>query len=153
MNALIAHAQSKGIDPVILNSVMDTNENQPRQMLALLKKHLDPHGRTIGVLGLAFKPDTDDIRESRAIPVIRLLLQGGAIVKAYDPVAMAHFKKVFPGISYAASSAEVLAADAVLIVTEWKEFESLDYRGKLVIDGRRIERARAEAAVYEGMCW
>ena len=67
-------------------------------MIALLKKHLDPHGRTIGVLGLAFKPDTDDIRESRAIPVIRLLLQEGAKVKAYDPEAMKHFKELFPGI-------------------------------------------------------
>ncbi len=122
-------------------------------MIALLNKHLDPRGHTIGVLGLAFKPDTDDIRESRAIAVIRLLLLAGATVKVYDPEAMAHFKELFPGISYAASAAEVLLSDAVLIVTEWKEFESLDYHGKLVIDGRRIDRARAEAAVYEGMCW
>ncbi len=153
VNALIAHAQSKGIDTAILNSVMEINEEQPRRMIALLKKHLDPHGRTIGVLGLAFKPDTDDIRESRAISVIRLLLQEGAKVKAYDPEAMKQFKELFPGISYAESGSEVLASDAVLIVTEWREFESLDYRGKLVIDGRRIERARADAAVYEGMCW
>lgn len=153
VNALIAHAQSKGIDPGILISVMDMNEEQPRRMIALLKKHLNPRGRTIGVLGLAFKPDTDDIRESRAIPVINQLMQAGAMVKAYDPVAMVHFKKVFPGISYAASAGEVLVSDAVLIVTEWKEFEALDYRGKLVIDGRRVEKARAEASVYEGMCW
>jgi len=153
VHALIAHAQSKGIDPVILNSVMETNDDQPRRMIALLKKHLDPQDRTIGVLGLSFKPDTDDIRESRAISVIRLLLQEGAKVKAYDPEAMKHFNELFPGISYAKSGAEVMASDAVLIVTEWKEFESLDYRGKLVIDGRRIEKARTEAEVYEGMCW
>ena len=153
VNALIAHAQSKGIDPVILNSVMDINEEQPQRMIALLKRHLDPRGRTIGVLGLAFKPDTDDIRESRAIFVIQLLLQEGAKVKAYDPEAMNHFKELFPEISYAQSGSEVLAADAVLIVTEWKEFESLDYRGKLVIDGRRVEKARTEAEIYEGMCW
>ena len=153
VNALIVHAQSKGINPVILNSVMETNEKQPSRMVALLKKHLDPCGHTIGILGLAFKPETDDIRESRAIPVIQLLLQAGAGVKAYDPKAMEHFKELFPGISYAASGSDVLSSDAVLIVTEWKEFESLDYRGKLVIDGRRIERARADAAVYEGMCW
>jgi UDPglucose 6-dehydrogenase len=153
VNALIAHARSKGIDTVILNSVMDTNEEQPRRMISLLKKHLDPRDRTIGVLGLAFKPDTDDIRESRAIPVIRLLLQEGAKVMAYDPEAMGHFKELIPDISYTASATEVLASDAVLIVTEWEEFASLDYSGKLVIDGRRIERARTEAAVYEGMCW
>lgn len=153
VNALIAHAQSKGINPIILNSVIATNEDQPRRMIALLKKHLDPRDRTIGILGLAFKPDTDDIRESRAIPVIRLLHQAGAKVKAYDPAAMEHCRDIFPDISYMASASEVLASDAVLIITEWKEFEVLDYRGKLVIDGRRVEKARKEAAIYEGMCW
>jgi UDPglucose 6-dehydrogenase len=153
VNALIAHARSKGIAPIILDSVMDTNEDQPRRMVALLKKHLDPKGHTIGILGLAFKPDTDDIRESRAIPVIRQLLEAGAKVKAYDPEAMGNFRELIPDISYAASASEVLKSDAVLIVTEWKEFESLDYRGKLVIDGRRVEKAQTEAAVYEGMCW
>ena len=74
-------------------------------------------------------------------------------MKAYDPEAMKQFRELIPEISYAASASEVLASDAVLIVTEWKEFESLDYRGKLVIDGRRVEKARADAAVYEGMCW
>jgi UDPglucose 6-dehydrogenase len=72
---------------------------------------------------------------------------------AYDPEAMGHFKELIPDISYTASATEVLASDAVLIVTEWEEFASLDYSGKLVIDGRRIERARTDAAVYEGMCW
>ena len=122
-------------------------------MIALLKKHLDPKGRTIGVLGLAFKPDTDDIRESRAILLIKMLIEEGAVVKAYDPVAMKNFKEQFPDLIYASSASEILESDAVLIVTEWKEFESLDYRGKLVIDGRRVEKARKEAATYEGVCW
>jgi len=151
--ALIAHAKSRGINPKMLNSVIAINEEQPGRMIALLKKHLNPKGRTIGVLGLAFKPDTDDIRESRAIPVITMLLKAGARVKAYDPVAMDNFRRQFPGLTYATSASDVLDADAVLIVTEWKEFESLDYRGKLVIDGRRLEKARKEAAVYEGVCW
>ena len=68
VNALIAHAKSQGITPRILNAVIATNDDQPGRMVALLKKHLSPRGRTIGVLGLAFKPDTDDIRESRALP-------------------------------------------------------------------------------------
>ena len=153
VNALIAHAKSQGINPKMLNSVIAINEDQPKRMIALLKKHLSPRGRTIGVLGLAFKPDTDDIRESRAIPVITMLLKAGARVKAYDPVAMGNFRQQFPGLTYTASASDVLDADAVLIVTEWKEFESLDYRGKLVIDGRRLEKARREAAVYEGVCW
>ena len=151
--ALIAHAKSKGITPRILNSVIATNDDQPGRMIALLKKHLDPKGRTIGVLGLAFKPDTDDIRESRAIPLIKMLIEEGAVVKAYDPVAMKNFKEQFPDLIYASSAPEILDSDAVLIVTEWKEFESLDYHGKLVIDGRRMEKARKEAAMYEGVCW
>jgi UDPglucose 6-dehydrogenase len=153
VNALIAHAKSKGIAPRILDSVMAINDDQPRRMIAILKRHLDPKGRTIGVLGLAFKPDTDDIRESRAAPVINMLLEEGAIVKAYDPVAMDNFRKQCPEITYASSAQEILDSDAVLIVTEWNEFESLDYRGRIVIDGRRIEKARQDARVYEGVCW
>jgi UDPglucose 6-dehydrogenase len=153
VNALIAHAKSLGIKSKVLNSVMAINDDQPKRMIALLKKHLNPKGHTIGILGLAFKPDTDDIRESRAILIIDMLIKAGARVKAYDPIAMDNFREQYPDIMYASSASEILDADAVLITTEWKEFESLDYHGKLVIDGRRIEKARKEAAVYEGMCW
>lgn len=153
VKALISHAHSKGLKSRILSSVIELNDDQPWRMITLLKKHLDPKGRTIGILGLAFKPDTDDIRESRAVPLIKMLLEEGAIVKAYDPVAMKNFKEQIPDLNYASSATEILDSDAVLIVTEWKEFESLDYRGKLVIDGRRLEKARREAAVYEGVCW
>ena len=132
---------------------MEINDDQPKRMVALLKKHINPRNRTIGVLGLAFKPDTDDIREARAIPIINILLKAGAQVKVYDPVAMDNFRMQFPDLIYASSASEILASDAVLIVTEWKEFEALDYHGKLVIDGRRVEKARKEAAVYEGVCW
>ena len=65
----------------------------------------------------------------------------------------AGFKKICPDLTYAASASEVLDSDAVLIVTEWDEFNDLDYTGKLVIDGRRLTKARKEAAVYEGVCW
>ena len=151
--ALIAHAKSKGVTTKVLNSVMAINDDQPKRMIALLKKHINPKNRTIGVLGLAFKPDTDDIREARAIPIINMLLKAGARVKVYDPVAMDNFRLQFPDLIYTASASEVLDSDAVLIVTEWKEFEDLDYHGKLVIDGRRLERAQKEAAIYEGVCW
>lgn len=153
VNALIAHAKSKGITPRILNSVIAINDEQPLRMIALLKKHLNPKGRTIGVLGLAFKPNTDDIRESRALPIISMLLEEGARVKVYDPIAMANFKNICPDLMYAVSASEVLESDAILIVTEWNEFSDLDYTGKLVIDGRRVDKARKEAAVYEGLCW
>ena len=106
------------------------------------------------MLGLAFKPDTDDIRESRAVPIVEALLKEGAKVIAYDPKAMDTFAKMFPQIEYANSAEDVIAkSDAVLIVTEWKEFEKLDYSGKIVIDGRRIEKAMKEARIYEGVCW
>lgn len=153
VNALIAHAKTRGIKTRVLSSVMAINDEQPKRMIALLKKHINPKGHTVGVLGLAFKPDTDDIRESRAIPIIDMLMRAGARVKVYDPVAMDNFRETYPDISYASSASDVLEADAILIVTEWSEFESLDFRGKLVIDGRRLEKARREAAVYEGVCW
>jgi UDPglucose 6-dehydrogenase len=153
VRALVAHARALGIEPFILDAVMERNESQPGNLVELLKKHMDISGKTIGVLGLAFKPDSDDVRETRAVPVIEMLLQEGARVIAFDPVATDNFRQLFPGITYAKSAGEVLDADAVLIVTEWKEFEDLDYRGKIVIDGRRIGKARKEAEVYEGVCW
>lgn len=154
VRALIAGAREHGEDLKILRAVLEVNEEQPKRLLSLLERHIpDLRGRTIGVLGLAFKPDTDDIRESRALPVVAALLAAGARVVAYDPAAMENFRQVFPQVAYAPRPDEVLGADAVLILTEWKEFEELDYRGRIVIDGRRLERARAEAAVYEGVCW
>ncbi len=78
-------------------------------------------------------------------------LQEGAIFKAYDPLAVKNFSKLFPQIEYVTKE-EVLISDAILIVTEWEEFDELDYRGKIVIDRRRIEKAR-EAKIYEGVCW
>jgi len=152
--ALVAGARVHGIDLNVLDAVLKTNEAQPLRLLSLLKKHLlNLNGKTIGVLGLAFKPGTDDIRESRALPVIANLLSSGAMVIAYDPVAMENFKQVFPQIAYAPSASSILEADAVLILTEWDEFENLDYRNVIVIDGRRLETPRRQALIYEGVCW
>lgn len=153
VRALIAHARTLGVEPQILHAVIETNEDQPAKMIELLKRHMDIAGKTIGVLGLAFKPDSDDVRESRAIPIIEALRKEKAKIIAFDPVATDNFRHLFPDISYAETAKDVLNADAVLIVTEWKEFETLDYRGKTVIDGRRIGKARKEAATYEGVCW
>ena len=88
IHALISFAESKGVEPRILKAVIGTNDDQPQKLIALLKKHLDIRGKTIGILGLSFKPDTDDIRESRAIPIVQTLLQEGAQIIAYDPMAM-----------------------------------------------------------------
>ncbi len=154
VRALIAQAEAAGVPPKILSSVVAVNEVQPLRLVALLKKHLpDLKGKRIGVLGLSFKPDTDDIRESRAIPITEELLKEGASVIAYDPLAIESFRRLYPDSTYAASAEDLIkTADAVLLTTEWKEFEALDYTGKIVIDGRRVPKA-AVGSIYEGVCW
>jgi len=154
VRALITGAGDHDEDLQILHAALRVNEGQPLKMIRLLQAHIpDLRGRRIGVLGLAFKPNTDDIRESRAIPIIQALFDAGARVVAYDPLAVENFAALFPEIEYAPSAAEVLESDAILITTEWKEFERLDYSGKIVIDGRRIAAASRTAEVYEGVCW
>jgi len=154
VRALIAGAGDHDEDLQILHAALRVNEDQPLKLVRLLQAHIPGlKGRRIGVLGLAFKPNTDDIRESRAIPVIRALLDAGAVVVAYDPLAMEGFSKIFPEIEYAPSAQAVLAADAVLITTEWEEFERLNYSGMIVIDGRRVAAASRTAKIYEGVCW
>lgn len=148
---LIAKAKETGYKPTILEGISKFNDAQALRMVELLKRHLQPRGATIGLLGLAFKPGTDDVRDSRAIKIVEALLDEGARVRAYDPLAADNFRRLFPQIEYASKEA-VLNSDAILIVTEWAEFKDIDYRGKIVIDGRRIDKAR-EARIYEGIGW
>ena len=153
VQALITWAKNHKQPPEILESIVTVNTQQPLRLIPLLKKHLPTiKGKTIGVLGLAFKPETDDIRESRSIPIVQELLKEGAHIKAYDPQAMNNFKQLFPQIHYCTSPKETLNTDAVLILTKWKEFTTLDYTGKIVIDGRKIDEATT-AKTYEGVCW
>ena len=153
VQALITWAKHHKQLPEILESILKVNTQQPLRLIPLLKKHLPIiKGKTIGILGLAFKPDTDDIRESRSIPIVQELLKQGAHIKAYDPQAMNNFKQLFPQIQYCTSAQEALNTDAVLILTKWKEFTTLDYSGKIVIDGRKIDEATT-AKTYEGVCW
>jgi len=152
IKALIAKAKQIGYEPRILEEVLRLNEEQSKNLVNLLKKHLtNIRGSNIGILGLSFKPGSDDVRESRAINVIQALLQEGAKVKAYDPLAMEKFSELFPEVKYT-NTQEVMECDATLILTEWPEFNELDYKGKLVIDGRLIPKAK-EARIYEGICW
>jgi UDPglucose 6-dehydrogenase len=151
LRILMARAEQVGYQPVLLREVAALNEKQALKPVELLKKHMPLKGETTGILGLAFKPGTDDVRDSRAIKIVQTLLDEGVKVKAYDPLAVENFKKLFPNIDYV-SREEVMDCDAILILTEWEEFKELDYRGKIVIDGRRIEKAR-EARIYEGVCW
>ena len=153
VKALITKAKELGETPIILESVLQVNQEQPNKPLDLLKKHIsDIKGKEIGILGASFKPGTDDIRESRSIPIIEELLKEQVTVKIYDPKAMDNLRNIFPTISYC-SPDEVLNSDAVLILTDWEEFEHLNYKDKVVIDGRKIEKARKESKIYEGVCW
>jgi UDPglucose 6-dehydrogenase len=158
VKALIGKAKEIGYSPVLLESVIAVNEKQPLLMTEILQKKVgDIMNKKITVLGLAFKNDTDDIRESRAIPVIAELLRLEAKVSAYDPMATENMKKVFPAISYFEEAGEALkGADACLVMTEWDEFKQLDsefnnMKEKVVIDGRRV--IKAKNINYEGLCW
>ncbi len=157
--ALVRKAEELGEDPIIIKAAIEVNERQPLKLIELLKKHVpELEGKKIGVLGLAFKPNTDDVRETRAYVVIKKLIEEGAKVIAYDPQARENFKRFYPDvgerIEYASTPREVLeATDVILIVTEWPQFEELDYSDKIVIDGRRVRAAERTARVYEGVCW
>jgi len=153
VDALIVWAKEIKEGARIIKSARDVNTDQPLRLIEILKKHIPKlKGKTIGILGLSFKPNTDDIRESRATPIIKELLKNGVHVKAYDPQAMVKFKQLYPQIEYCSKASEVLNSDATLITTKWKEFTTLDYHGKIVIDGRRLNEAKT-AKKYEGVCW
>lgn len=158
VSALIAAARAASYEPTMLEATMDLNERQPIRLLSLLERHLDPAGKRIAILGLAFKPETDDVRNSRAIPVIETLLESGATVVGYDPVASQNMHELFPSIEYAeAAEAALTNADAALVLTDWPEFgeltEEFDVMArKLVIDGRRIITPQDDMT-YEGLTW
>jgi UDPglucose 6-dehydrogenase len=156
VSSLISLAKTFGEDPHILKAVMEVNEKQPNRLIKLLCARIGNFsGKKIAVLGLAFKDNTDDIRDSRAIPVIQELLQRGARVAAYDPVAIPNMRRIFPSIEYFGSAAEALNdADACLVMTEWPEFGKIDkefeqMKTRVIIEGRRILTYED----VEGICW
>ncbi|HTY90339.1 MAG TPA: UDP-glucose/GDP-mannose dehydrogenase family protein [Methanocella sp.] len=159
VKALIGKAAEVDYEPELLKTVLLVNEHQPQMLLRLLKIHVpDLRGKRVAVLGLAFKNDTDDIRESRAIPVIGSLLAEGAHVVAYDPMATGHMKRVYPNIEYAKTADEALVdADACIVATEWAEFRKLNsfdkMRKPVVIDGRKMIDPKGKNIIYEGICW
>jgi UDPglucose 6-dehydrogenase len=137
---------SSGHNPHILESVMRINESQPRRMIDLLEMEMDIKGKNVAVLGLSFKPNTDDIRGAPSINIIGELLKKGANVTVYDPRAMKHVNELFgKAVDYADSAkAAIKDKEAVLFCTEWEEFKTMnidDFRSmkqSVVIDGRRI---------------
>ena len=156
VSALIHLAEDMGEDPILLKSVIGINDLQPLRIVKLLEKKLgDLEGKRIAVLGLAFKNDTDDARESRAIPIIIELKRKGARVAGYDPKANSSMKSIIPDIEYCESARDALKmADGCLIATEWPVFGELKdefnlMRSKVIIEGRRVLNCRDA----EGLCW
>jgi UDPglucose 6-dehydrogenase len=143
--------------------VIEVNELQKRRVIAKLHKHLGGlAGRRVALLGLAFKPETDDMREASSLVLAARLNADGARVSAYDPVAEERARELVGGIDFAGSALEAAGgADAVVLVTEWPEFLALDWtevagrmRGDLIIDGRNAldpDGVRAAGLVYEGV--
>jgi len=126
--ALLRMALDRGYPFKLLDSVIEVNETQKTRMVEKIKETLGGlKGKTIGILGLSFKPNTDDIRESSAIPIIQGLLAEGARVKAFDPAAMEEARASFLKIEYGADSYDVAKeSDALVLVTEWNQFRRLD---------------------------
>lgn len=128
--ALASVAREFGRDSMIVDAVIEVNRRQREAMVPKIEKLVgDLKGKTIAILGLAFKPETNDMREAPAIDIITGLLERGATVQAYDPVAMSEAAEVLPKVNYAADEYEaVTGADALVFVTEWNQFRALDMR-------------------------
>jgi len=156
--AITAAAKSEGYDPAMLEAAVEVNDGQPERLLSLLDDHVDVSGERVAVLGLSFKPGTDDIRGTRAIPVIDGLQERGADVIAYDPVAAEKMAEKRPDVAYADSAREALdGASGAVVVTDWDEFAALDdefeaMAERVVVDGRRIVEPR-DGLTYEGLTW
>ncbi|MEZ5344066.1 MAG: UDP-glucose/GDP-mannose dehydrogenase family protein [Pyrinomonadaceae bacterium] len=126
--ALTTVADSFGVETLIVDAVVEANERQRQAMLPKIEALVgDLNGKNIGVLGLSFKPETDDMRESPAIDIINEMVSRGASVKAFDPVAVTEAKHYLPSIDYAENEYEAIeGADALVIITEWNQFRALD---------------------------
>jgi len=151
VQALIRSAHEAGHEPQILNAVEAVNDKQKEVLFQKMQRHFagDLKGRNFALWGLAFKPNTDDMRQAPAVTLIELLLKAGATVKAYDPVAAAEAQRMFAGragFTLAKSAYEAAqGADALAIVTEWQEFRSPDFdrlkqilKAPVIFDGRNL---------------
>jgi len=163
VKALARMAETMGYHPELLDAVMEINLDQRTLVVEKLREVLGGlRGQIIGVLGLAYKPNTDDVREAPAIDVIENLLQKGAEVRAYDPKAMPVLKAQMNSIAYCEDPYSVATgADALIVVTEWQEFRELDLdqlksvmRRPVIVDGRNIfdpRTMRERGFVYRGV--
>lgn len=163
LKAILSMAAERKTELPILNAVSNTNKIQLAWFLTKVKQKLKAlSGKRIAVLGLTFKPDTDDIREAVSLKLIESLLEAKAIVSAYDPMGMPNVKKQFPDVNYESTPIEAIKeADAILLVTEWKEIVEMDWDAAknavnhpIVFDGRNaLNRTELEKLgfYYEGV--
>ena len=161
--ALAAISERFNYHPELLQAVMQINRDQRMIVIDLLRETLDElPGRVIGLLGLAFKPNTDDMREAPSVGIAKVLLAAGADVRAYDPAAVERSRLLLPEVEYLKSAYEVAAgADAIVLITEWNEFRQLDMarikqlmRRPVIVDGRNIydpEAMRGLGFTYRGI--
>jgi UDPglucose 6-dehydrogenase len=163
VSALKQLAGNSGYHFQLLNAVIEVNELQKRRVIGKLEKHLGTLvGKRVALLGLAFKPNTDDMREATSLVLSARLQAAGAHVSAYDPIAEDEARRLMPGLAFADDAlGAVRDADAVVLVTEWDEFKTIDLAavadamaGDLLIDGRNAldpEAVRAAGLTYEGI--
>ncbi len=165
LSAFIRISEKLGYDFSLLKEVQKINDNQFNNMVEKVRKALwNIKGKTVGVLGLAFKPDTDDMRNAPSVEIINRLLKEGASVKAYDPVALDNAKKLLPDtVKYCSDAYETaIESDVLLILTDWTEFKTMDMeriKNKLtspptVVDGRNIfepEEMKKMGINYQGV--
>jgi len=147
-HALLHMGESAGIDLNVVNAAVKTNINQRQRVIQKITQLFDekPKGKTVAILGLTFKPDTDDVRESPAIEIIQWLLKKGVSVQAYDPQGIDNMKEKFPEVSYMKSTEDaVRGADLVVVLTDWHEFRAMDIgrvsqlvNQKILLDTRNI---------------
>jgi len=161
--ALAAVAESFDYHPELLHAVMDINRDQRMLVIDKLRECLDElPNRIVGLLGLAFKPNTDDMREAPSLDIAKVLLAAGAEVRAYDPAAVERSRMLIPEVEYLQDAYEVAAgADAIVLITEWNEFRQLDMarvkqimRRPVMVDGRNIydpDAMRALGFTYRGI--
>jgi len=164
--AIASKAKESGVKSLLLSAVLESNEVQPIRVVDMVEMALGKlDGKHIAVLGLAFKPNTDDVRYSRAAPIIKTLLERGARVTAYDPRGMVNFRMTLKAdIEYARSARGALTGvDACIVQTEWDEFKEIQpsefkdlMASSIIIDGRRTydPRTMIEAGIrYYGVGW
>jgi UDPglucose 6-dehydrogenase len=160
LKALVNKSKTIGYDPVYLEEILNLNDRQPVRIVNLLRKRMGMlRDKNICILGLAFKPNTDDVRDASSIRVVKELLRFGARIKAYDPKAMDNFREIFPDLPYCKTAKEALrGSDACLVLTEWEDFKNLEdkdfgvMKNRIIIEGRKALNPN-KVRDFEGVCW